>query len=119
MAITAVYCRFVEFMKNWTQTEMPDLMSVAFSSERSLQDELERESEAEIVTVVISYVVMFVYIAVALGQFRSFKTLLVSTPGQCDRTTRCPIKHLLRGLQKTPYGMTRRARPPSSSTTHK
>jgi hypothetical protein len=69
-------------MKNWTQTEMPDFMSVAFSSERSLQDELERESEAEIVTVVISYAVMFAYIAVALGQFRSFRTLLVSNPGQ-------------------------------------
>ncbi|PNF39249.1 hypothetical protein B7P43_G16956, partial [Cryptotermes secundus] len=71
--------RFVEFMKNWTEKEMPDFMSVAFSAERSIQDELERESEAEIVTVVISYVVMFAYIAVALGQFRSFKTLLVDS----------------------------------------
>lgn len=62
-------------------------MSVAFSSERSLEDELERESEAEIITVVISYLVMFVYIAVALGQFRSFKTLLVSNPGQSDGMT--------------------------------
>ncbi|XP_069668907.1 NPC intracellular cholesterol transporter 1 homolog 1b-like isoform X2 [Periplaneta americana] len=71
--------RFVEFMKNWTQTQMPPFMSVAFSSERSIQDELERESEAEIITVVISYAVMFVYIAVALGQFRSFSTLLVDS----------------------------------------
>jgi hypothetical protein len=74
-------------MKNWTETEMPDFMSVAFSSERSIEDELERESEAEIITVVISYVVMFVYIAVALGQFRSFQTLLVSNPVQSERTT--------------------------------
>jgi Niemann-Pick C1 protein len=76
-----VYYRFVEFMKNWTEKEMPDFMSVAFSAERSIEDELERQSEAEIVTVVISYVVMFVYIAVALGHFRSFKTLLVRNPG--------------------------------------
>jgi hypothetical protein len=82
-----MYSRFVEFMKNWTEKEMPDFMSVAFSSERSLEDELERESEAEIITVVISYLVMFVYIAVALGQFRSFKTLLVSNPGQSDGMT--------------------------------
>jgi Niemann-Pick C1 protein len=67
-------------MKNWTETEMPDFMSVAFSSERSIADELERESQAELITVFISYVVMFVYIAVALGKFRSFKTLLVSHP---------------------------------------
>ena len=72
-------------MKNWTETEMPDFMSVAFSAERSIEDEIERESEAEVFTVVISYAVMFVYIAVALGHFRSFKTLLVSSP--CQSTT--------------------------------
>lgn len=71
--------RFVEFMKNWTETQMPDFMSVAFSSERSIEDELERESQAEVTTVVISYAVMFVYISVALGHFRSFKTLLVDS----------------------------------------
>jgi len=63
---------------------MPDFMSVAFSSERSIEDELERESQAELITVVISYAVMFVYITVALGQFRSFKTLLVSSSCHCD-----------------------------------
>ncbi|PSN32731.1 hypothetical protein C0J52_20415 [Blattella germanica] len=70
---------YVEFMKNWTENEMPEFMSVAFSSERSIEDELERESEAEMITVVISYAVMFVYIAVALGRIRSLKTLLVDS----------------------------------------
>jgi hypothetical protein len=79
-----IYYRFVEFMKNWTETQMPDFMSVAFSSERSIEDELERESEAEVVTVVISYAVMFVYIAVALGRFRSFMTILVSSTCHSD-----------------------------------
>jgi hypothetical protein len=82
---------------------MPDFMSVAFSSERSIEDELERESEAEVITVVISYVVMFVYIAVALGNFRSFKTLLVSSPCHSDTfgtnpwslpKSYAPIRHL-------------------------
>ena len=59
-------------------------MSVAFSSERSIEDELQRESQAEVITVVISYAVMFVYIAVALGHFRSIKTLLVSSPFHSD-----------------------------------
>ncbi|KAJ9578621.1 hypothetical protein L9F63_005111, partial [Diploptera punctata] len=70
---------FIEFMKNWTKTEMPSFMSVAFSSERSIQDELERESEAEVATVVISYAVMFIYISVALGRIRNFKYLLVDS----------------------------------------
>jgi len=63
---------------------MPDFMSVAFSSERSIEDELNRQSQAEVLTVVISYVVMFVYIAVALGHFRSFKTILVSSLWHSD-----------------------------------
>lgn len=53
-------------------------MDVAFSSERSVEDELERVSQAEVYTVIISYGVMFAYIAIALGHFRSFSTLLVS-----------------------------------------
>lgn len=82
--IPVSYYRFVEFMKNWTETQMPDFMSIAFSSERSIEDELQRESQAEVITVVISYAVMFVYITVALGHFRSFKTLLVSTSCHSD-----------------------------------
>ena len=98
------YYRFVEFMKNWTENEMPAFMSVAFSSERSIQDELERVSQAEMITVVISYAVMFVYIAVALGHFRSLKTLLVSSPCHSGvlgtnpwplPETYAPVRHLI------------------------
>jgi len=80
-------------MKNWTETQMPDFMSVAFSSERSIEDELERESQAEVITVVISYAIMFLYITVALGRFRSFKTLLVSSSCHSDTlgTNRWPL----------------------------
>jgi hypothetical protein len=38
---------------------------------------------------------------------------------QLDLQNKVSNKHLLRGLQITPYGMTRRARHPSSSTSHK
>lgn len=65
-------------MVEWNKDEKPDFMDIAFSSERSVEDEVERVSEAEILTAIISYIVMFVYIAVALGHVRSFTTLLVS-----------------------------------------
>lgn len=52
-------------------------MEIAFSSERSIQDAIVELSKAESSTVVISYSVMFIYVSIALGKFRSFKTLLV------------------------------------------
>lgn len=64
-------------MKNWSETSKPDFLSVAFSSERSIEDELGRESQAEVATVVISYAVMFVYITIALGQIRSCDRIMV------------------------------------------
>ncbi|XP_058790036.1 NPC intracellular cholesterol transporter 1 homolog 1b-like [Phymastichus coffea] len=62
--------RFIDFMKKWDKEERPEFMEVAFSTERSVEDELEKTSKAEGVTTAISYTVMFVYIALALGQFR-------------------------------------------------
>ncbi|EGG21969.1 Niemann-Pick C type protein [Cavenderia fasciculata] len=45
------------------------LLNAAYSAERSVQDELSRESAADISTIVISYSVMFVYVSMALGRF--------------------------------------------------
>ncbi|CAD7700022.1 unnamed protein product [Ostreobium quekettii] len=42
-------------------------VSLSFYSERSVQDELQRESGADVRTVAISYLVMFAYIALALS----------------------------------------------------
>lgn len=53
-------------------------MEIAFSAERSIQDAIQELSEGEFSTVLISYSVMFLYVALALGNFKSFKTLLVS-----------------------------------------
>ncbi|XP_071451565.1 NPC intracellular cholesterol transporter 1 homolog 1b-like [Hetaerina americana] len=76
--------RFINFMKNWTRSQddggkRPEFMDVAFSSERSIQDELNRLSDAEISTVAISYAAMFVYIVLALGKIGSWRSLLVDT----------------------------------------
>jgi len=59
---------FVEFMLEWEQKEMPDFMEVAFNSERSIEDELDKETYGDIVTIAISYIIMFVYITFSLGQ---------------------------------------------------
>lgn len=52
-------------------------MDIAFSAERSIEDGIEEISQAEVSTVVISYAVMFIYIAIALGKIRSFRYLMV------------------------------------------
>lgn len=59
--------RFVDFMKNYTN----DHLDIAYSAERSIQDAIVELSEGEFLTVVISYLVMFVYVAIALGKVRS------------------------------------------------
>ena len=46
--------------------------------QRSIQDELNRESRSDVVTILISYMIMFAYIAVGLGQYHSWRTLLVT-----------------------------------------
>ncbi|XP_067002483.2 NPC intracellular cholesterol transporter 1 [Anabrus simplex] len=70
--------RFIHFMKNWTETK-PPFMDVAFTSERSVEDELERGSHSDLRTIAISYAVMFIYIAVSLGQIQSRKRLLIDS----------------------------------------
>ncbi|XP_077267698.1 Niemann-Pick type C-1a isoform X2 [Temnothorax americanus] len=67
---------YINFMKNWTATRKPAFMNIAFTSERSIEDELNRESQSDIVTILVSYIIMFGYIAVSLGQIRSCSRLL-------------------------------------------
>lgn len=65
-------------MKEWKANNMSENMSVAYQAERSIEDELNRASQSDVITIAISYLIMFVYIAIALGQARSFSRLLVS-----------------------------------------
>jgi Niemann-Pick C1 protein len=69
---------YVEFMKNYLENDKPSFMEIAFSSERSIEDELERQSSGEVVTVLVSYLIMFVYISVALGEVNSISRILAS-----------------------------------------
>lgn len=52
-----------------TQMAASHNLTIAFSSESSIQAELKRESTADIFTIVISYLVMFAYISSSLGDF--------------------------------------------------
>ncbi|XP_015710907.1 NPC intracellular cholesterol transporter 1 [Coturnix japonica] len=66
---------FINFLKNY---DNPNL-TISFSAERSIEDEINRESRSDVSTVVISYVVMFVYISIALGHIQSWGRLLVDS----------------------------------------
>ncbi|KAH9654814.1 SSD domain-containing protein [Citrus sinensis] len=54
-------------------------LTLSFSSESSLEEELKRESTADVVTIVASYLVMFAYISVALGDTPRFSSFYVSS----------------------------------------
>ena len=48
---------------------------MSFSTERSIQDELDRESQSDIATILISYIAMFLYITLTLGNYKLCKHL--------------------------------------------
>src|SRR5687768_6237857 len=56
---------FLDFVHNYTMKH-PEL-DIAFKAERSIEDELDRQSQSDIVTVAVSYLIMFIYILLALG----------------------------------------------------
>ncbi len=56
----------IEFMKSYSNPNM----TVSFSTERSIQDELDRGSQSDVKTILISYLAMFLYITLTLGHYR-------------------------------------------------
>lgn len=70
-----VHFRFINFMKKFKN---PNL-TISFSAERSIEDEIDRQSNSDISTITISYAIMFVYISLALGHINSCRRLLVRT----------------------------------------
>ncbi|XP_078467452.1 NPC intracellular cholesterol transporter 1 [Lampetra planeri] len=74
-AILAWEQGFIDLVKNYNN---PNL-SIVYSAERSIEDEINRESTGDVRTVLISYAVMFVYISLALGHIRSIFTLAVDS----------------------------------------
>ncbi|XP_038715394.1 NPC intracellular cholesterol transporter 1 isoform X3 [Tripterygium wilfordii] len=54
-------------------------LTVSFSSESSVEEELKRESTADVVTILISYLVMFAYISLTLGDSPRLSSFYVSS----------------------------------------
>ncbi|XP_033613302.1 NPC intracellular cholesterol transporter 1 [Fukomys damarensis] len=66
---------FINFVSNYKN---PNL-TISFSAERSVEDELNRESDSDVFTIAISYAVMFLYISLALGHIRGCCSFLIDS----------------------------------------
>uniref|UniRef100_A0A8C9VC67 Niemann-Pick disease, type C1 n=1 Tax=Scleropages formosus TaxID=113540 RepID=A0A8C9VC67_SCLFO len=66
---------FIRFVKNYTN---PNL-TISFSAERSIEDEINRESNSDVSTIILSYAIMFIYISLALGHINRCRRLLVDS----------------------------------------
>lgn len=80
--------QYVNFMKsraaNYSRLYLnhsTHIKDLAFSSERSIEDELERESQSDVSTILISYMIMFVYIALSLGHidFERYHRIMIDS----------------------------------------
>ena len=73
---------FVSFMHDYIpKNNVSHLFDLAFNSERSIEDELERETTGDILTVAVSYTIMLIYIILALGRItRYVKPIYINLP---------------------------------------
>ncbi len=70
---------FVEFMLNFTSDpNNTEHLDIAFNSQRSVEDELEKETSGDVLTIAVSYLIMFFYITFSLGQVTRVSTFMVS-----------------------------------------
>ena len=60
-------------LKNYTS----ESISVFYTTERSIEDELERESKADIKIIAISYIMMFGYLTLTLGKYSSLNLKII------------------------------------------
>ncbi|XP_033115391.1 NPC intracellular cholesterol transporter 1-like [Anneissia japonica] len=66
---------YLEYMKNYKNENL----TIAYYAERSIEDEIVRSSQADVVTIVVSYIVIFAYIALALGEFSRCDRILIDS----------------------------------------
>ncbi|KAL5104282.1 NPC intracellular cholesterol transporter 1 [Taenia crassiceps] len=66
---------FIRAVLNWRAAH-PEVV-VAFAAERSVEDEIVRQSHSDISTIVISYTIMVVYVSICLGNYRGLRTCLI------------------------------------------
>ena len=56
--------KFIQLIQN----ETFKYLDVSFMTERSVEDEINRENTADMYAVIASYIIMFGYVAISLGQ---------------------------------------------------
>ena len=71
---------FLQKMEEYTES-LPKTAKakISYFSERSVGDELLRQSLSDVGTIAISYIIMFLYVSIALGQVISNKNLLIDS----------------------------------------
>ncbi|XP_062520603.1 NPC intracellular cholesterol transporter 1-like isoform X2 [Corticium candelabrum] len=67
--------KFIKYLKNYKS----DLITISFTSERSVTDEINRESASDISTVAISYALMFAYVTIFLGHIQSLRRVMIDS----------------------------------------
>ncbi|BHF81948.1 NPC intracellular cholesterol transporter 1 [Sparganum proliferum] len=67
---------YLQTIQSWIANNSDQLI-VSYQAERSAEDEIERQSNADIRTVIISYLVMFAYVSVFLGVYHNCRTIPV------------------------------------------
>ncbi|KAF5891030.1 Niemann-Pick C1-like protein 1, partial [Clarias magur] len=70
--------KFLEIVQEYQRNPSTNF-TFAYMAERSLEDEINRTTIEDIPIFMISYAVIFLYIAVALGEYSSFKRILVDS----------------------------------------
>uniref|UniRef100_A0A8U7P1A1 NPC1 like intracellular cholesterol transporter 1 n=2 Tax=Corvus moneduloides TaxID=1196302 RepID=A0A8U7P1A1_CORMO len=70
--------RFLQVVRDFQRQHGRNL-SVTFMAERSLEDEINRTSGEDIPVFATSYLVVFVYIALALGEYTAWRRVLVES----------------------------------------
>lgn len=66
---------YIELLKNYNNSNF----TIAFQAERSVEDEINRESQSDILTIALSYLLMFAYVTFALGQINSCRRLMIDS----------------------------------------
>ena len=65
--------QFIEVMKNYSKEEHP--FRISYRAERSIYDEIDRQSDTDKMTILLSYLIMFVYVTISLGQYQPHQLL--------------------------------------------
>lgn len=70
---------FLNLMHDYEANDKPDWITVAFGAERSVEDEIQRVSEAEIIPISISYLLMLIYVTFALGHIKKWRNFFIDS----------------------------------------